>query len=131
MVAVVKRTPQEWLDLVKKINLEGPISLPQAAKLIKAKSKSGHVSVNTLMRWILNGCRGVFLEGCRTNGQQWSTSKQAIERFQAEQSSLGITRAIRRIKDARTPEASDDSPEAKKQRALDRLKGLRPKRQRV
>lgn len=122
---VVKRSPQEWLDVVKAITDEGPLSLPQAAQLVRARSKSGHASVNTLMRWILNGYRGVFLEGCRLNGQQWSTSKQAILRFQAAQTDLRVTRAARRLA---PHEAKTDTGGTKTKRTLDRLQKMKPKR---
>lgn len=131
MVVVVKRTPQEWLELVKTITDEGPLSLPKAARLVKANSKSGHASVNTLMRWIINGRRGIFLEGCRLNGHQWSTSRQAILRFQAAQTDLVISRFLEKSREhtsTRTDEMKGTLDDSKTRRTLDRLQKMKPKR---
>ncbi len=126
---VVKRSPQEWLELVERIKREEPISLPVASRLIPADTRSGHASVSALKRWIKNGRQGVFLEGCRLYGRSWWTSKAAIDRFQAEQSNLGITRIVRRRGPSdRTSNAKTDTGETKTKRTLDRLQKMRPKK---
>lgn len=64
-------------DLTK----EEPIPVTEAVKLIPSGHRNKkHLSVREMMRWILDGYRGVKLEA-RKLGASWVTSKEAIARF--------------------------------------------------
>lgn len=41
------------------------------------------VPARTLQRWIVSGCRGVYLDGFHRPGLGWVTSPAALERFRA------------------------------------------------
>jgi hypothetical protein len=63
-----------------RVRAEGPIRLDEVTHLFKADTRSGHVSLSTLLRWLIKGKRGVKLEGARIRGE-WHTSYQAVQRF--------------------------------------------------
>jgi hypothetical protein len=63
-----------------RVRAEGTVRLDQISHLVRADTRSGHVSVSTLLRWIVKGKRGVKLEAARIKGE-WHTSLAALQRF--------------------------------------------------
>jgi hypothetical protein len=87
------RPARDWEAIAIRIRAEGPIPVSQAAKSVKAeRGRRGHVSASTLVRWILNGKEGVFLDGIRLSGETWYTSEAALARFAAALSSGSAAR---------------------------------------
>lgn len=75
------RTAVELAEVAARIRVEGPLKVSQAAKLVPADNRRGHVAADVLVRWIVHGKRGVRLEGARFSGKTWWTSEAALERF--------------------------------------------------
>lgn len=73
-------------ELYARLLSEGLISLGRAAELLPTSS-GRPVKINTIVRWINHGKRGVRLEGTRGAGDHWYTSEAAIGRFLAALSS--------------------------------------------
>jgi hypothetical protein len=78
---------RDWAAIAERLMDEGLISLSEAAKkLPPARRRNGgvrHCSGAALVRWILDGKRGVYLEACRGIGKGWWTSRPAVRRFVA------------------------------------------------
>src|SRR5262249_16805072 len=83
--------PRDWKAIADRIMSEGAIPVSKAAKLIVAEKGRIHPypSSSTLVRWIVRGKRGCFLDGCQLSGETWFTSKQALVRFAAGLSEIG------------------------------------------
>lgn len=78
---------RDWNKIAARLIDEGPVPVSVAAKLLPAsrqrKSGKGHAHPMMLIRWIMQGKRGVFLDGMRGPGKSWLTSKPAVARFMA------------------------------------------------
>ncbi|QEL15625.1 DUF1580 domain-containing protein [Limnoglobus roseus] len=71
-------------DIANEVAQGEAVTLAAAARLLPGRN-GGRVSPNTVLRWILHGCKGlgghtVRLEGVRV-GSAWCTSKGAVNRF--------------------------------------------------
>jgi hypothetical protein len=78
-----QRTAEEWQAAAVRVLEDGPITVSHAAKLVPAANSHGYASASSLVRWIVHGKRGVFLDGARITGKTWWTSKAALARFWA------------------------------------------------
>lgn len=78
-----RRTALDWQEAAQRVREDGPIPVSKAAKLVPADNPHGHASACTLVRWIVRGKRGVYLDGARLAGKTWWTSAGALERFWA------------------------------------------------
>ena len=63
-----------------KINYEGLLSIPAAARSLPKRPNGKHLHPSTLWRWIRRGIRGVRLETVKLGGLTY-TSKEALQRF--------------------------------------------------
>jgi hypothetical protein len=80
---------RDWQAIAERIQSEGPLPVSKAAKLVRAeRGRRGHCSSQTLLRWILSGKQGVFLDAYRMAGETWYTSEAALTRFAAQLSAL-------------------------------------------
>src|SRR4051812_12272111 len=80
---------RDWQRIAERITAEGPLAVSAAAKLVKAeRGQRGHCSASSLVRWIVAGKQGVFLDGVRMAGETWFTSKAALVRFSAQLSEV-------------------------------------------
>jgi len=70
-------------DRAARLLSETMISLAQAAKLFPPTRRNKAVHVSTILRWILDGSRGVRLEAVRA-GSRWITSVEAVSRYLAD-----------------------------------------------
>jgi hypothetical protein len=59
---------------------ETPISMQEAVKLLPRRENGKTVSIQTIIRWIMAGHHGVFLEGNRFGGAI-CTSAESLRRF--------------------------------------------------
>lgn len=92
---------RNWSTITERVRSETVLSAAKAAKLIPSdRSRRGHVSIDAIVKWILNGKRGVFLDGFKAGGKAWFTSKEAIDRFIAALSEVEAGRAAPTLADA-------------------------------
>lgn len=70
---------------------ERPISLSEAADYLPRKQGGKKLSIATISRWILDGHKGVRLEGARI-GDAICTSKESLRRFAERLSGSTATR---------------------------------------
>lgn len=94
-----RRSPEQWAAIAARIQQEGPISVCHAARLVPT-AKGSKASPSTLVRWIIHGKKGVFLDGARLTSKNWWTSRAALERFWGE---LSDSEAWRRQDAAEAP----------------------------
>jgi hypothetical protein len=82
---------RDWPAIAARIQAEGPIPISEAAREVRAeRGRRGHVAAFTLLRWIVYGKRGVFLDGIQLSGETWYTSRPALLRFAAELSAKAV-----------------------------------------
>lgn len=77
---------RNWQLIAERLSRDegGLIPTSQAAKFLPAhRGKSPHVSTQCIVRWILFGKHGIFLDGIKT-GACWSTTQPALIRFLAQ-----------------------------------------------
>ncbi|VTT96517.1 unnamed protein product [Gemmataceae bacterium] len=79
------RTTSEWEAAAARVIADGPVQLSRLARRVPAdrRGKAGHASVGALVRWIVFGRKGVYLDGARLAGKGWSSSEAALARFSA------------------------------------------------
>jgi hypothetical protein len=122
---------RDWPAIAGRLLNEGLISLSEAAKLLPpARRRNGgvrHCSAAALMRWILGGKRGVYLEGCRGTGKTWWTSRPAVIRFLAALSGREVAAHEATDKLVPTPAGERDQV-SRGQAAMAILERLRKKR---
>lgn len=75
---------RNWQLIAARLERDGELlTTSQAAKLIPAhRGRRSHISTQCLVRWIVHGRHGIYLDGVKT-GAAWSTTKAAILRFLA------------------------------------------------
>lgn len=66
----------------KRLAREDLLPVAHAARLIPTGTDRGHASASALVRWIIAGKGGVYLDGVRL-GRGWLTSREALMRFAA------------------------------------------------
>lgn len=91
---------RDWTKIAARIQAEGALPVSRAAKLVKtARGRRGHVAEGTLIRWIIHGKSGVFLDGMLLAGETWYTSAKALERFAAQLSErvVGEVERVRKL----------------------------------
>lgn len=81
MIARRQRSRYEIELAVERVRADGPIPASQAARKVPANNRHGYASVDTVVRWITKGKRGVYLDGALLSGKGWWTSEAALARF--------------------------------------------------
>lgn len=104
-----------WTEAVSRLMAETLISTADAAKLVR--TTNGNTSPGTVVRWIIYGKRGVFLDGMRESGKAWFTSREALARFWAALSRVG-TGAPETIRPAEAIRVRDQQAEVDLEQAL-------------
>jgi len=86
---------RDWSAVVARLDKEAKIKLAEAAKLVPCdRGRRGYASIALLVKWIVKGKRGAFLDGVRCGpGTTWFTSREAIRRFFAVLSEIEANRA--------------------------------------
>ena len=76
---------RNWQLIAARLERDGELlTTTQAAKLIPAhRGRRSHISTQCLVRWIVHGRHGIYLDGVKT-GAAWSTTRQAVIRFLAQ-----------------------------------------------
>src|SRR5262245_29559667 len=85
------------------VHNETMLSLRDASRRIPPSRNGKPTHVSTLLRWILNGVKGVKLDAVRLGGR-WVTSVEAIQRF-----SRNLTSAMAPQESLRSPHPSQAS----------------------
>lgn len=81
---------RDWDAVAERVHGEKMMPVSRAAKLVPTnRGRRGHASAEALVRWIINGKSGIYLDGVRCNGKTWWTSAEAIRRFMADLSRAG------------------------------------------
>lgn len=81
---MLQRFAESAERLAKDREIEGELLTPTKAANFIPKIRGRKVSASTIIRWIINGKRGVYLDATRGAGSGWFTSLAAIRRFQSE-----------------------------------------------
>jgi hypothetical protein len=78
---------RDWPAITARVLAEDPQPVAKIAKDLPSPAGEGHLTPGIVVRWILKGKGGVFLDGYRGPGKSWWTSKAAVARFFAGLSS--------------------------------------------
>jgi hypothetical protein len=77
-------THRDWNAIAQRLAGEERLTVAQAAKLVPSNaSRRGYCSANALVKWIIVGKYGVYLDAVRAAGKTWWTSREALSRFMA------------------------------------------------
>jgi len=81
-----KRDRASIVAAVRRVKLETLLTLDDLAKLVSRTIPELRAGVGplSLKRWILEGKRGVYLDGIHTPGEGWKSSVEAVRRFVAD-----------------------------------------------
>lgn len=79
------KTGSELEAAAARVIADGPVQLSKLARKVPADraGKAGHASIAALVRWIVFGRKGVYLDGARLTGKGWCSSEAALARFSA------------------------------------------------
>jgi hypothetical protein len=73
---------RDFEAIAQRLAEEDLLTVAQAARHVP-RLRGKRTSPSTLIRWIIHGKRGVYLDGVRLSGKTWWTSAAAVARFTA------------------------------------------------
>jgi hypothetical protein len=120
-------------QIAERLRREGLMPISRAAKLVQARrGRRGHVSTSTLIRWIVKGKAGVFLDGILFADEGWWTSAAALWRFAAQLTEQHL-RVRKAIDMAVTSESSAERRDRERRatKAIEELRELRREGRRI
>ena len=82
----MSRSKEDLVAAAARVIADGPLPLGRLARHVPADraGKTVHVSIASLIRWITDGRKGVYLDGARLAGKGWCSSLAALARFSAD-----------------------------------------------
>jgi len=80
--------------IAQRLSREELLTVAQAARFVP-RLRGQRTAPSTLIRWIIHGKRGVYLDGIRLSGKTWWTSAAAVARFTAALTRVSIGGLVR------------------------------------
>ena len=134
----MSKLERDWGAIAARILSEHYMPVSKLAKTVQAErgrrglsggddpGRRGHVSASTLIRWIVSGKEGVYLDGVRLAGETWYSSSEALVRFTAALSERSALAASGGATSSRTEnEAAGLDRMERARRATEELKKMR------
>jgi hypothetical protein len=84
---------RDFEAIAQRLSGEELLTVAQAARFVP-RLRGRRTSPSTLIRWIIHGKRGVYLDGIQMTGKTWWTSAAAIARFTAALTRASIGRLV-------------------------------------